>query len=302
MIKYNPKNWFGLIFKFHKSDTFRKMFWVLLAVAAYTWLVVFVELRYREWFSFKSTTAIHSLLGFVIGLLLVFRTNTAYDRWWEGRKKWGALVNNSRNFAMKINAVLPDEDTKLRNFFATMISNYVFAFKEHLRDGVKFEELELKDKVDESLIKNAQHVPNAIANEMYVKLHLIYKKGIISGDQLIILDKELKSFTDILGACERIKNTPIPFSYSLFLKKFIFLYTMTMPLGMVFDFNYWTIPVVVMILYVFGSLELLAEEIEDPFGTDTNDLPLDELSHKIKINVKEIMNAQVIKRQAMHPN
>lgn len=302
MIKYNPKNWFGLIFKFHKSDTFRKMFWVLLAVAAYTWLVVFVELRYREWFTFKSTTAIHSLLGFVIGLLLVFRTNTAYDRWWEGRKKWGALVNDSRNFAMKINAVLPREDAELRNFFATMIPNYVFAFKEHLRDGVKFEELDLNGKVDESIIKNAQHVPNTIANEMYVKLHLIYKEGIISGDQLIILDKELKSFTDVLGACERIKNTPIPFSYSLFLKKFIFLYTMTMPLGMVFDFNYWTIPVVVLILYVFGSLELLAEEIEDPFGTDTNDLPLDELSHKIKINVKEIMMSQVEKRKVMHPN
>jgi len=286
MIKYNPKNWFGLIFQFHKSDTFRKMGWVLLTYALYTTLVVYLELYFKEILEFKSTMQVHSLLGFVLALLLVFRTNSAYDRWWEGRKLWGALVNNSRNLAFKINAVTIN--SKEKEFWSVMISNYVFAMKEHLRDGVKLEELTLIDDLDK--FKNAKHIPNLIASEMYKKLHQLYKSNEITGDQLITLDKEVKSFTDIIGGCERIKKTPIPYSYSLFLKKFIFLYVITIPFGMTYDFNYWTIPIATIILYVLGSIELIAEEIEDPFGIDANDLPTDSLALTIKENVKEILD------------
>ena len=124
---------------------------------------------------------------------------------------------------------------------------------------------------------------------MYTKLHQLYRQEQLTGDQLITLDKEIKSFTDITGACERIKNTPIPYSYSLFIKKFIFVYTMTMPFGLVFEFQYWTILITTFTLYVFGSIELLAEEIEDPFGSDSNDLPTDDLTAKIESNVFEIL-------------
>ena len=285
MIKYNPKEWFGLIFQFHKSDTFRKMAWVLLSFAIYTLVVVYIELSLKNIVSFKSTIQIHSLLGFVLALLLVFRTNSAYDRWWEGRKLWGALVNNTRNLAFKLNAVTTN--SKEKEYWRLMITNYVFAMKEHLREGVKLEELDLSTNNN---IKNAQHVPNAIVKEMYEQLHLLYKNKTISGDQLITLDKEVKALTDIIGGCERIKKTPIPYSYSLFLKKFIFLYAITIPFGMAYTFTYWTIPIATIILYVLGSIELIAEEIEDPFGTDSNDLPTDTLATTIKGNLKEILN------------
>lgn len=289
MIKYNPKDWFGLIFQFHKSDTFRKMIWVLILMAVYSSAIVYVELNYQEQFGFKSTITIHSLLGFVIGLFLVFRTNSAYDRWWEGRKQWGAMVNNTRNFAIKINAVAPQE-TEALSYFKTMVPNYVYAFKEHLRKGVDFSELEGLTPEESGRYQEVAHVPNAIAKDLYFQLHELYRKGSISGDQLITLDKELKSFTDILGACERIRNTPIPYSYSLFLKKFIFIYTATMPFGLVFDFGWITVPITVFVLYVFGSIEIIAEEIEDPFGLDANDLPTDALSSKIRANLKEILD------------
>ena len=97
------------------------------------------------------------------------------------------------------------------------------------------------------------------------------------------------SFTDICGGCERIKNTPIPFSYSVFLKKFIFFYVMSLPLGYVFSLGYYTIPVVIFIFYVLASLELIAEEIEDPFGEDENDLPTTKISETIKKNIEEIL-------------
>jgi ion channel-forming bestrophin family protein len=100
----------------------------------------------------------------------------------------------------------------------------------------------------------------------------------------------LRSFTDICGACERIRNTPIPYSYSLFLKKFIFFYVMTLPMAYVFSLGYYVVPVVVFIFYAMASLELIAEEIEEPFGHDDNDLPLTRICEKIDIHVAEIFS------------
>ena len=288
MIQYNPREWFGLIFKFHKSDTFRQMLWVLIFFAIFIGIVVYLELKYESLYVFSNTIQIHSLLGFVIGLLLVFRTNTAYERWWEGRIQWGALVNNCRNFCIKLDAILPDSDKETREFYKVLIPNYVFAMKEHLRSGVKIKELEDNRFLSNKELSSYFHMPNKIAQAMYKRLHESYKNGNITGDQLITIDSELNAFTDIIGACERIKKTPIPFSYNLFLKKFIFAYTVTLPFGLAYDLHYWCIPICTFILYIFGSLELLAEEIEDPFGTDSNDLPLDGISETIRDNVREI--------------
>lgn len=287
MIQYNPKDWFKLIFKFHKSDTFRQMFWVMILFAFVSSVIVYAELHFKQLHVFSNSIQIHSLLGFVISLLLVFRTNSAYDRWWEGRKQWGALVNNCRNASLKINAILPKNLTEDRMYFKKLIPAYVFTMKEHLRNGV--DETQIKTNGLEDLNLNPKHFPNSIASLIYERIHLLYKQNYISGDQLITIDKEIKSFTDIIGACERIKNTPIPFSYNLFLKKFIFIYTLTLPFGLAHDFHYWTVPISTFTLYIFGSLELLAEEIEDPFGRDSNDLPTDELSEKIKENVNDII-------------
>jgi len=285
---YNPKNWIGLIFQFHRSDTFRQMFWVLMAMALYSLGIVYVELNYSEWISFKSTIQVHSLLGFVIGLFLVFRTNTAYERWWEGRKQWGTLVNVTRNLALKIQAALPKEAVEERVRICTLLGDYPFAMKEHLRQGVIDEEME-ESRVMKVAQAGKRHVPNFIAGLLYEELNALKSKGWVDGEQYLTMDAELRQLTDCIGACERIRNTPIPYSYSLFIKKFIFVYTLTMPFGLVFDFNYWTIFIVCFVLYVFGSIELLAEEIEDPFGKDTNDLPTDEIAKRLKTNIKEIL-------------
>jgi putative membrane protein len=124
---------------------------------------------------------------------------------------------------------------------------------------------------------------------IYSKINDLYKSNKITGNQLIILNLEIQSFTDVCGACERIKNTPIPYSYSAFIKKFIFFYVMTLPFGYVFSLGYYIIPVVVFIFYVLASLELIAEEIEDPFGGDENDLPTAKIASNIKKHVEEIL-------------
>jgi ion channel-forming bestrophin family protein len=288
MITYNPKDWFSLIFKFHKSDTFNVLLPTMLGLSVYTAFLVYLEKEIIQT-GYHSTTVLHSLLGFVISIMLVFRTNTAYDRWWEGRKLWGQLVNSTRNLMMKI-WVFSDYEPITGNNLRMLITNYVFALKEHLRNSVKWEELEGSDKYPHEMYKQKKHLPNAIAVNIYDEINALYKGNKISGDQLIVLNEELKSLTDITGGCERIKNTPIPFSYSLFLKKFIFAYVITLPLGFIQEFDYWTILIVIFVFYVLASLELIAEEIEDPFGTDSNDLPTDDISARIKANLMEIIN------------
>jgi putative membrane protein len=138
-------------------------------------------------------------------------------------------------------------------------------------------------------IDHHKHRPNQVAKMLFQKVNDLYTTNKITGDQLIILNGEVQSFTDICGACERIKNTPIPYSYSAFLKKFIFFYVMTLPFGYVFSLGYYVIPVVVFIFYVLASLELIAEEIEDPFGNDDNDLPTKKIAENIKRHVEELL-------------
>jgi putative membrane protein len=118
---------------------------------------------------------------------------------------------------------------------------------------------------------------------------LLCKQGSLSGEQLLFINPELTSFTDICGGCERIKNTPIPYSYSAFIKKFIFIYIMTLPFGYAFSLSYWAIPVVSVVFYVLASLELIAEEIEDPFGKDSNDLPMDKICDNLVVHIEEIL-------------
>ncbi|MEX6686122.1 bestrophin family ion channel [Danxiaibacter flavus] len=137
---------------------------------------------------------------------------------------------------------------------------------------------------------NTKHVPNQVASLIINRITALYKNGKITGDQLIVLNNEMQSFLDVCGACERIKNTPIPYSYTSFIKKFIMVYIITLPIGYVFSLGYMVIPVVAFICYVLASLELIAEEIEEPFGKDANDLPMQKISDTIRKNIYEILS------------
>ena len=287
MISYNTKDWFTFIFRFHKADTFRTLLPIMIAIGFYSAIIGYFEVEYwklEEDSYVKNITIMHGMLGFVISLLLVFRTNTAYDRWWEGRKLWGSLVNNSRNLAIKLSAILIDENDKL--FFRKAIPSFANVLHKHLKNEETakqlFDDLDLE-------IDHHKHKPNQVAMLLFQKVNELYVAKKITGDQLIILNSEIQSFTDVCGACERIKNTPIPYSYSAFIKKFIFFYVMTLPFGYSFSLGYYVAPVVVFIFYVLASLELIAEEIEDPFGGDVNDLPTKKIAENIKKHIEEIL-------------
>lgn len=285
MINYNPKDWITFIFHVHKADTIRTLWPLMLSVALFSGMIAFLELNYlklAETTYVKNIGMMHNLLGFVISMLLVFRTNTSYDRWWEGRRLLGALTNVSRNLAIKIKSLkLKPEHLE---FFDYAIPKYAFALKEHLREKQYFGKNSFLIEVD-----GGKHIPNQVAGSMSTRIFELQASGEINSEQLIILNADVQQFTDIMGGCERIKNTPIPYSYSAFIKKFIFIYVITLPFGWVFSLGYFVIPIVPFILYVLASLELIAEEIENPFGEDANDLPVTEICDNIEKHVGEIL-------------
>lgn len=286
MITYNPKDWFKLITVFHKSDTFRRLIPVMLGVGAYTAAVVILNIYVYHW-EFKNSSIVHSILGFVLSMLLVFRTNSAYDRWWEGRKIWGDIVNQSRNISIKFKAYIKNKE--LVDELIDLIITYNYILRDHLRPNEinKANLTAVSEELKKELL-SYQHAPVAISKHIQFRIEQLRAKGELSEMQVLMLNEELRSFVNNCGACERIKNTPIPYSYNIFLKKIIFLYVITIPFAFGPEFKYATIFISMFVLYVFASIELIAEEIEDPFGDDDNDLPLEEICGRIKNNLIEI--------------
>lgn len=292
MYYYDDKAWLSALFTINRADTARKLGPWLLGMLIYTSLVA---VGFLEWAKFSgqkdwsNIAVMHSLLGFAISTLLVFRTNTAYDRWYEGRRQWGALVNNARNLSIKLSHILEADALEDRLFFRVMIPNFAFVLKNHLRNTFLHAEWQPLPSAQDTVLPQHQHLPNYVASLIFGKLDELHKRGVIRPEHLLVVNAEFQSLLDVCGACERIKNTPIPYSYSSFLKKFIFIYCITLPFGYVMSLHYWVIPVVVFIFYVLASLELIAEEIEDPFGIDANDLSTDEFCENLRKHVGELL-------------
>jgi putative membrane protein len=255
----------------------------LWAVAAYAAIVTYLEEQYLndpDLISHtQSISIMYTMLGFTLSLLLVFRTNTAYDRWWEGRKLWGSLTNSSRILANHF-SILFATDGERRQRLAQNLGTFGQALQYHLRNERAPVNLASPTPWD-----NAPHQPLSVHQELIRQLHQAVAQGHLTENQLLHLQPELSDLMNVCGACERIKTTPIPFSYSVFLKKFVFYYVMIFPVVYAPSMGYAVVPVTAFILYVLASVELIAEEIEDPFHGDPNDLPTAEMASKIEETV-----------------
>ena len=299
MISYNPKEWFTFLFRIHKYETFRQLLPLMIGVAVYSGLIAYVELQ--SFFSpetkeqTKSISTIFSILGFTLSLMLAFRTNSAYDRWWEGRKLWGDLTNSTRGVSAHLNAILDKNDLVNRRIIGAHIACFAYALRFHLKDETTDRDI-IENELDEpyllnyrELFSSAAHQPMVIFKSLLQHIHLLNQQGLISPEQLYLLKPELNKLIEVCGACERIKSTPIPFSYAAFLKKFIFFYVMLFPLIYGMHMSFYIVPVTVFILYVLSSIELIAEEIEDPFSDSPNDLPTFKLAKGIAMGAKNML-------------
>ena len=166
MIQYNPKSWFSLIFDVYSQYVIKILFPLILFSGLSSAVFAFLVLDVFE-LEFAGNVAFHSILGVILGLFLVIRTNTAYDRWWEGRQLWGKLVNDARHLSIKFNNFLPKDATDDRKFFVKMIPNICFSMKEHLRDSRLVGELDLSYPGVKDRIIDSKHRPNIINDLMY---------------------------------------------------------------------------------------------------------------------------------------
>jgi len=238
-------------------------------------------------------TVFFSLIGVILSLFLVFRLNTGYERWWQGRQAWGKLVNDARSLALQLNTIIPKDDMSRRKYFSRHISNFCTSLVWHLRtdtDSAKYilEDGELRDQ-----ISSANHQPNRVTSLLYDEMEVMYKSKKITDFDKQQTKSILQGFIDVLGICERIKKTPIPFSHSAFIKLFIMIYIFILPFGLANVFEYLTIPAVMVMAFAMIGIEVISEEIEDPFGLDANDLPTGKLADTIRDNVYEILEVDV---------
>ncbi len=288
MSNLSDKTFFGSLLDFHTSRAMSLLARRIVWFGLYTLVLLIIEAKFH-WIPLRSDIIFASLLGTMLSLLLVFRTNTAYDRFWEGRKSWGSLVIHTRIFAAMLHGILPKADKANREFFARHISAYTFATKNHLRDCFIAEELtDLNGRfVDE--LRTVQHVPNGIGKAIFAQMQTLFRSGIFRGEDMRNLKPQFDVLLDTTGVCERIKFTPIPPSYGTYIRVFIFVYLVILPFLLIEKYELYTIPAEMFAGYILMGLEMIAEEIEEPFGLDSNDLPLDKISATIRSNVFEIL-------------
>jgi putative membrane protein len=290
MIDYDPHDWRSHLFDI-KGSMVRQIIGRVLTVMAWGVAVVcFYEWVYWTWdVKIGVPITAHALIGVALGLLLVFRTNSSYDRFWEGRKLWGGIVNETRNLARAAAAVLPDSPDLVRRIILWTIS-FPHAAMHRLRGGVGIgppaNELP-QDQVAATLKEN--HIPLAVARRISEELNVARQQGLISDIQQMALDQNVQQLIDYIGACERIRKTPMPFSYMVHLRRAIILYCFTLPFALVIDYGWWTIIVVLLVAYTFYGIEEIGVEIEDPFGRDDNDLPLERFCATIEENLRGLI-------------
>jgi ion channel-forming bestrophin family protein len=228
----------------------------------------------------------------VLGLLVVFRTNTAYDRYWEGRKTWGGIVVNILNLGRKIKlAVLETELIDKENKIAALrlLGAFAIATKLHLRQQPV--NSELQPLLSESQYLQLQEVKNAplkIAFWIgeYLKQQQLQNR--LSMDEFLPMNTLLDSMVEALMGCERILKTPMPLAYAIYLKRLLLIYCLVLPLQLVHDLSWWTALIVGLISFILFGIEEIGDQIEDPFGKDANDLPISEICTTLIQNLEDL--------------
>jgi len=266
----------------------------VLLLAVYT-----LGISYVDWLlddAIKVSPAAHAALGTILGLLLVVRTNTAYDRWWEGRKLWGQLVNELRNLAVKAQATVR-VDAAAKRDFGRMLVNFARALKEHLRDGALIQHLTMYVRLDEPAAPT--HIPLDIALRIRQRIFEWRREGFIDGFEELMFDPHARALMEVCGACERIRRTPVIPSYRAFTLQSIYLYLLTLPWALVDQLGWYAAPAISIIAYFMLGLEVVAEDAAEPFGHTQDDLLLDDICRTLEASIEEVSNKGMTLRQML---
>lgn len=291
MIVMNNKRWFGSLFAVRGTGIER--IWLRLLVTLLVTVAVTLAWYNGYFRDFTLSVAPFSLVGLALSIFLGFRNGASYDRYWEGRKLWGGLVNNSRTFARGVltlsHPATPEDAPAVAATQRALVLRqvaFVHALRMHLRREVDLDELrDWLPAEERAALSREINVPAAINHETGAHVAALFRAGHLHPQHLLPLDLALTVNTDVQGACERILSTPVPWIYTVLMHRLVGIYCLFLPFGLVKDIG-WATPVVVLIVaYAFYGLDGIGEEVEEPFGTDPNDLPISALSRMIEVNL-----------------
>lgn len=285
MIVRPQQHWMRLIFVWHGA-VLSKIFTRLLLNFLLS-IVVIIILPWYTMLGIKFTLAPFSILGVAIAIFLGFRNNACYSRYVEARHLWGQLMIASRSLLREVKTTLPD-DAELGQFVRLQIA-FAHCLRMTLRRNPQAKPLAkyLSEK-DLQTVFAAQSPANRILLLMGEWLALRRRNGQLCDILFHSLNNRLNDMSAVLAGCERIANTPVPFAYTLILHRTVYLFCIMLPFALVVDLHYMTPFISVLISYTFISLDTLAEELEDPFGTENNDLPLDAICNAIEIDLLQM--------------
>lgn len=229
-------------------------------------------------------SSLDAVLSLAIAVLIAFRVNRAYERWWEARTLWGTLVNVSRNLAVKVRALLP-EDSNQRQYVRDLIVAFSIGLRDHLREQPELQTL----PGFEHDPATPAHIPSYLTRRLYERFEQWKTAGTLSEEHFWILDRESRVFLDVSGGCEKIKNTLMSVSWHRFTQQCILLYLIVLPWGLIDDFGVFTVPFTIVAAYFVIAGEGIAQNVERPFGTDIDQLDLDSIIAGIDLSVSDIL-------------
>jgi putative membrane protein len=287
MIDYDSHSW-----REHLFDIRGSMLRVILRrTVPFVVLAGLAELVHHYLLPLAIPSTAHALIGVALGLLLVFRTNASYDRFWEGRKAWGGMVNESRNLGRLARVLLGGNPGRLGRLLRWTIA-YAYASMHYLRGGRQLGPVaaELPPAEVEAVLARVQ-VPLAVAGRISAELDAARREGQVSDVLFIELDANVQQLVDYIGICERIHRTPLPFAYVVHLRRGLIVYTASLPFALLGPFGWGAVVGTFLIGYALFGIEEIGVEIEDPFGTDDNDLPLERICGTIDADLRALLPA-----------
>lgn len=267
------------------TTTLKKVFIISCAIGIYS-IIPLLEYKYFHQSLNESLTNLEAIFGIVIGLVLIFRANRAYERWWEARSLWGNLIGFSRNLAIKIKAIVNLNDSQLKDI-SNFIITFAFTLKKQLqnKDITKNKE-DFFVKLDNSSINTVQ-----LVNNFYMTIKKWRDEDLLTTQEFWLIDQELRNFIPIIGGCEKIKNTLISASFRVFSRQIIFIFILLLPWVFVSSLNYFIIIFSILSCYLILGLEEIAYNLEQPFGDTEDHLNMEKMTRTIEKSTIQILGS-----------
>ena len=288
MIRRKKEHWFRMLFIWHGS-VLPQLLPRLILLFILSSLIVYLKGTFYH-YKVPLNPAPFTIFGLALALFLGFRNNASYDRFWEGRKLWGALLNDTRSLARQA-ITLTNNDLQSTEIheFVQMLIVFTYCLKHQLRKTDPQEDIQARlDSGHIEKLKNAHYKPIVMMREMGIWIKHAKHNGLIDSISQTAMDANLNKLSDIVGGCERIASTPIPYTYQVLLHRTVYLYCFLLPFGLVDSLGWLTPMITSFIAYTFVAFEAIADELEEPFGTEPSDLPLNAMSMMIERTLLEI--------------